>query len=333
MIGRHLGLRRKYADFNTNAYFGYFTKKADVDLPTWDVAATRHLCFPEGWVWFIELASWERASDENLGKMVDHLLDIGSPDESAYPTRFELAEQFDCPLDQWPISIGVVPRTDIDSALDLPLEERFQHYVDKYPVFKKIMDTYELIEQPYEGLPSYISYLDLTQHSDRYAGDGWILLGDAGFFVNPLYSPGMTYGHAMANFAARETVSALESGDVSDQAFAAYDEGARAMFSALVSECEMWYRAFRHMDAFERGFMLRVAFFIGLGHERISQMGGIHAMRRMVPVRPPGPPASRSCTRATRRCCGRLVDAGRRVEATRPTRRKRAGSEGGSSIR
>ena len=48
-------------DFNTNAYFGYFRKRSDVDLPTWDVAATRHLCFPEGWVWFIELASWEKA--------------------------------------------------------------------------------------------------------------------------------------------------------------------------------------------------------------------------------------------------------------------------------
>ena len=315
VIGRHLGLRRKYADFNTNAYFAYFNKRADVDLPTWDVAATRHLCFPEGWVWFIELASWERASDANLRGMIDGLLDIGSPDEGAYPTRFELAEQFDCPLDQWPISIGVVPRSDIDTAADLPLEERFQHYVDKYPVFKRIMDTYELIEQPYEGLPSYISYLDLTQHSDRYAGDGWLLLGDAGFFVNPLYSPGMTYGHSMASFAARETLSALERGDLSEGAFAAYNEGARGMFSALVSECEMWYRSFRHMDAYERGFMLRVAFFIGLAHQRIAQLGGIHAMRRMVPIRPPGPPAEPILHPRYNELLRRLIDAMRDVEA------------------
>ena len=315
VIGRHLGIRRKYAEFNTNAYFAYFTKKADVDLPTWDVAATRHLCFPEGWVWFIELASWDRASDENLTSMVDHLLDIGSPEEGAYPTRFELAEQFDCPLDQWPISIGVVPRTDLDSAADLPLEERFQHYVNRYPVFKRIMDTYELIEQPYEGLPSYISYLDLTQHSDRYAGDGWLLLGDAGFFVNPLYSPGMTYGHSMASFAARETVSALERGDFSAEAFAAYDEGARGMFSALVSECEMWYRAFRHMDAYERGFMLRVAFFIGMGHQRIAQFGGIQAMRRMVPVRPHGPPGEPIMHPRYNELLRRLIEAMREVES------------------
>jgi flavin-dependent dehydrogenase/CRP-like cAMP-binding protein len=314
VIGRHLGLRRKYTDFNTNAYFAYFRKRSDVDLPTWDVAATRHLCFPEGWVWFIELASWEQASDENLAAMIDHLLDVGSHDEGAYPTRFELAEQFDCPLEQFPISIGVVPRTDIDSASDLPLEERFGHYVDRYPVFKRIMDTYELIEQPYEGLPTYISYLDLTQHSDRYAGDGWILLGDAGFFVNPLYSPGMTYGHSMASFAARETANALDRGDLSEEAFAVYNEGARGMFSALVSECEMWYRAFRHVEAYERAFMLRVALFIGMGHQRIAQFGGIHAMRKMVPVRPPGPPAEPVLHPRYTELLRRLIDGMRDLE-------------------
>jgi flavin-dependent dehydrogenase len=315
LIGRHLGIRRKNADFNTNAYFGYFMKKSEVDLPTWDVAATRHLCFREGWIWFIELASWERASDENLQAMVDHLLDIRSPDEDAYPSRYELSESFGAPLDQWPISIGVVPRTDIDTAADLPLEERFQHYVNRYPVFKRIMDTYELIEKPYEGLPTYISYLDLTQYSDRYAGDGWLLLGDAAFFVNPLYSPGMTYGHSMASFAARETVAALERGDVSEQAFAAYDQGARGMFSALVSECEMWYRSFRHMDAYERGLMLRVAFFIGLAHPRIAQLGGIQAMRRMVPIRPPGPPGEPIMHPRYNQLLRQLIDTMRDLEA------------------
>ena len=77
------------------------------------------------------------------------------------------------------------------------------------------MATHELIPS-YEGLPSHIAYTDLVQHSDRYAGDGWLLIGDAAYFVNPLYSPGMTYGHSLASVAARETVSALESGDLSE---------------------------------------------------------------------------------------------------------------------
>jgi len=264
VIGRHLGLRRKNRDFNTNAYWGYFQKKADVGLETWDVPATRHLCFPQGWVWFIELASWERASDDRLQAMIDHLLAVGDPNEGPYPTMFELSHQFDCPVDLWPISIGVVPRTDIDSAADLPVEDRFRHYVDRYPAFKRIMDTYDLIEEPYEGHPSYIAYTEITQDSQRYAGDGWLLLGDAAYFVNPYYSPGLTYGHSLASFAAKETVAALEAGDFSEQAFAKHDEVARRLYKALVSECEVFYRSWRSMEAYERAQLFRVAFHVGL---------------------------------------------------------------------
>ena len=30
--------------------------------------------------------------------------------------------------------------------------------MNRYPAFKRIMDTYEQVEAPYEGSPSYISY-------------------------------------------------------------------------------------------------------------------------------------------------------------------------------
>jgi flavin-dependent dehydrogenase/CRP-like cAMP-binding protein len=314
VIGRHLGIRRKTADFNTNAYWGYFRKKSDPGLPGWDVAATRHLCFPQGWVWFIELASWEQASDESLQAMIDDMLDSGPDGEDGYPTRFELAEKFDAPVEHWPISIGVVPRTDIDSAADLPVEERFDHYVSRYPVFKRIMDGYELIEEPYEGHPSYIAYTEITQHSDRYAGDGWLLIGDAAYFVNPLYSPGLTYGHSLASRAASETVNALERGDFSEEAFAAQDGAARDLYSALVSECEAWYRAFRHVDAYERMLLFRVAFFIGLQHQRILQFGGPSALRQMRPMRPSGPPAEPIMNPRYQEALGRIIEATRALD-------------------
>jgi flavin-dependent dehydrogenase len=315
VIGRHLGIRHKNPEFNTNAYFGYFRKKSDVDLPTWDVAATRHLCFPEAWVWFIELASWEQASDDSLNALVDHLLDIGAADEDSYPTRFELAERFGAPLEQFPVSIGVVPRTDIDTAAELPFEERFQHYVSRYPAFKRIMDTHELIEAPYEGHPPYVAYTDLVQHSERYAGDGWLLIGDAAYFVNPLYSPGMTYGHSLASFAAQETVNALERGDFSEEAFTAFDEGARTLYTALVTECEFFYRSFRHQDAFERAFMMRPAFFMSIQHEFIQRIGGVRAMRRMFPRRPPGPAGEAIVNPRFQQLMRQVVDADRELEA------------------
>jgi flavin-dependent dehydrogenase len=291
VIGRHRAIRHKNRQFNTNAYFGYFRQRADAGIPDWDVPATRHLCFPEGWVWFIELASWQGASEQNLSALIDHLLELRPGDEDAYPTRLELAERFECPLDQWPVSIGVVPRADVDTARELPVHERFGHYVDRYPALRRIMATHELIPEPYPGHPPYLAYTDLVQHSDRYAGDGWLLVGDAAFFVNPLYSPGMTYGHSVASLAARETVSALERGDFSERAFATYDEATRTMCDALVADVEMMYRSFVHPDSFERCLLYRLGSFIGLQHPRILQFGGVSAMQVMRPIRPHGPMA------------------------------------------
>jgi flavin-dependent dehydrogenase len=315
VIGRHLGMRRKNRDFNTNAYFGYFRKKSDVGLPTWDVSATRHLCFPEGWVWFIELASWEHAPDENLQAMIDHLLELPQTETPDYPTRIALAEKFNCELDQWPVSIGVVPRSDIDTASELPLAERFEHYVARYPMFKRVMDTHELIDGFYAGHPPYLAYTDLVQYSDRYAGDGWLLIGDAAYFVNPLYSPGLTYGHSVASFAAAQTVAALERGDFSQQAFAEYDDGARSMFRAVLADVEMLYRAFRHPEAYERCLLYRVIFPMSINYKRFLQFGGIKARGLIVPMRPKGPPGEWVANPRYVQTAESLIDAMREVEA------------------
>lgn len=291
VIPRALGLYRKNPGFSTNAHFAYFRQKADFDVDRFDVTATKHVCFPEGWVWFIDLVSWENASDENLGRMVDHLLDIDADDDAAYPTRFELSKQFDVPCEQFITSIGVVPRVDIDTASDLPVEERFQHYVDRYPGFKRVMDRYELIEEPYPGLPTHFSYRDLVHYSERYAGDGWLAVGDAAFFVNPFLSPGMTYGFAVAGVAAKHAVQALESGDFSYAALAAYDQAAGDTYRALIAENEMFYRCFRDPVSYEKPFLLKGSFSVLTGRfERVLKL--LEGPQRLMPnMRPPNPTA------------------------------------------
>jgi hypothetical protein len=177
------------------------------------------------------------------------------------------------------------------------------------------MDTYELIEEPYDGHPSYIAYTEITQHSDRYAGDGWLLLGDAAYFVNPYYSPGLTYGHSLASFAAKETVAALEHGDFSEQAFAKHDDVARRLYKALVSECEVFYRSWRSVEAYERAQLFRVAFHVGLQYERLLKIGGIRVLPMMRPMRPPPTPVDPVMNPRYNEVLGQLIDAMREVEA------------------
>ena len=259
VVARALKLYTKEIDsFQSNAYFAYFRKRTDADVEGWDVTATRHICIPEGWLWFIELASWEKAPEENLKAMVNHLLDLPDGRDEEYPTRQELAEKFDCPTEQW-ISIGVVPRADTDTAAGLPIEERFQHYVDKYPGLKRIMDNYELVNDAYQGHRSYRGFVKMVHTAQRVSGDGWLAVGDAAYFVNPLFSPGMSAGATVGHVAAQQTVKALDSGDTSAEAFAFYERVAQGVFSALLRENEVYYRSYRHPVSYERVWLMKFA--------------------------------------------------------------------------
>jgi hypothetical protein len=86
------------------------------------------------------------------------------------------------------------------------------------------------------------------------------------------------------------------------------------LFEALVTECEAWYRAFRHMDAYEQMLLFRVAFFIGLQHERILQFGGTQAMRQMRPIRPMGPHAEPITNPRYTQVLRQAIDAMRSLE-------------------
>jgi len=278
VVPRSLGLYTKKLDgLNTNAYYGYFRKRSDpTGIVGWDSASTRHLCFPDGWVWFIELASWEQAPDENLQAMIDHLLDFEGPDES-YLTRRELSERFGCPVEEI-FSIGVVPRSDTDESAKLPVEDRFQYYVDKYPGFKRIMDCYELIEGVYANHRSFKAFMRMSHDSERHTGEGWLAVGDAAFFVNPLWSPGLSYGSGSSFVAAQDTIAALDNGDFSRAAFTNYQAHASAVFKEVFKENEMFYRSWADPVSYERIGMMKFTF------------AGYAALSTMLEMIPPGVP-------------------------------------------
>jgi 1H-pyrrole-2-carbonyl-[peptidyl-carrier protein] chlorinase len=57
---------------------------------------------------------------------------------------------------------------------------------------------------------------------ERYAGDSWLLVGDAARFVDPIFSSGVSVAAESAREAARAIVAALAADDTSAERFAAY---------------------------------------------------------------------------------------------------------------
>ncbi len=85
---------------------------------------------------------------------------------------------------------------------------------------------------------------DLTVEGDysysmaRLAGDGWLLVGDAARFVDPIFSSGVSVALEGARSAAAAIVAGLAAGDVSAAAFADYERRLR-------SGVEVWYEFIR----------------------------------------------------------------------------------------
>src|SRR5574338_272098 len=77
---------------------------------------------------------------------------------------------------------------------------------------------------------------------ERLAGDGWLLVGDAARFVDPLFSSGLSVAAESAREAAGAIRDALARGDCSAAAFAGYERRLRAGLGAWREFIALYYR-------------------------------------------------------------------------------------------
>ena len=271
LLPRRLGLYRRdpqrLGSFNCHAYYAYFRQREDVPLPFWDRPATRHICFEQGWCWFITVVSWEGTPQDSLEAMIDHLLDHPPGPDATYPSRRQLEDRFGA-RSETILSVGFTIREDRDTAAGLSLEARFNHYLDRYPVIRDILDNhYELIEEPY-GRKPYSAFFNIAHDAVAVGGDGWCAVGDAASFSNPLFSPGLNFGTGTAHEAAQDTAHALESRDTSRRAFRAYQHYADRTHGILMAFNDMLYRSFVHPETFERALTM---FFVHSARDVLSR--------------------------------------------------------------
>jgi flavin-dependent dehydrogenase len=265
LLPHHFGLYRKQPEahrtFNYNSYFAYFRVKSDVPVDFWSYPATRHLCFPEGWMWMISLISWRETSDENMDRIIQALIDWPDGPDETYPTREALNAKYGGVTEPI-VSIGLTIRDDRDVS-HLRVDERFQYWVNQYPAMRWVMEHFELIDAPYEGKDrSYSAFMQMLHDVERPAGDGWCAIGDSAMFLNPFFSLGMNYGSGTAYMAARDTADGLAAGNVSQAAFDRYSRYIRAIFDQYANEIDMYYRAFDDEDSYERAIALKLFFAI-----------------------------------------------------------------------
>jgi FADH2 O2-dependent halogenase len=85
---------------------------------------------------------------------------------------------------------------------------------------------------------------------DRVCGDGWLAVGDAARFIDPIFSSGVGIAIHGARLAAQQIGQALGSDDVSREAFLAYEEHLEASAAIWDEFIALFYRllpAFTHV--------------------------------------------------------------------------------------
>jgi flavin-dependent dehydrogenase len=112
------------------------------------------------------------------------------------------------PLHEDRVSVGVVAPFDYLFKRKEGLEQTYLEELDQCPVVKERVSRGKRVA-------GYFATKDYSYRSRQVAGDGWVLIGDAFGFLDPLYSSGVLLALRSGEMAADAIVEGLQRGDVS----------------------------------------------------------------------------------------------------------------------
>jgi FADH2-dependent halogenase len=121
-------------------------------------------------------------------------------------------------------SVGAVIPKAVHAAAGRPTaEESLQHYVDETPAAAELMrESRRVSPARFDADYSYL-------HS-QHAGDRWVIVGDAGGFLDPIFSTGVLLALQSGIEAAEAVGAGLEDGDLSRGRFASYERTLRRRY-------------------------------------------------------------------------------------------------------
>jgi len=124
------------------------------------------------------------------------------------------------PINEEITSVGIVSSREHHVKSGENVEQFFNWTVGMNPTLAEHMsDAKRLREFRMDGNYSY--------HMERLIGDGWITVGDAAFFIDPIFSSGVSDALHSAKFAAEAIIAALAADEVNESSFYDYEQKMR----------------------------------------------------------------------------------------------------------
>ncbi len=123
-------------------------------------------------------------------------------------------------------SVGVVGDTDYLLSGGKSPQQVFAEQVSRCPAVARRIEGAEQVE-PGPGEPRYRVIRDFSYLTRRPAGPGWVLVGDAFGFLDPIYSSGVFLALVSGQWAAEAIIHGLESGNLSAEQLGRWAEPLR----------------------------------------------------------------------------------------------------------
>lgn len=90
-IAKYQGLYEVKAEFNFNAYYGYFSLETMPDVYNFEKSLGRNVQFPDGFLWIFGIVSWAENSEAQMQRVVERLNDLQfSNGDEPLPSRTKL---------------------------------------------------------------------------------------------------------------------------------------------------------------------------------------------------------------------------------------------------
>jgi flavin-dependent dehydrogenase len=135
------------------------------------------------------------------------------------------------PITEEITSMGIVAEKKVFQSEKLSPAEYFAKFVASNPDLSRAMrDAERINEFKMEG--------DYSYKMDTFAGNGFVLIGDAARFVDPIFSSGVSVALYSAKYSAERIKYGFEQNDFSEEALKPYEKKLRA-------GTEIWYEFIR----------------------------------------------------------------------------------------
>ncbi len=139
------------------------------------------------------------------------------------------------PIDDKITSMGIVAEKKVFAEARLDPEAYFKKYVESNPGLSQAMRNARRINE-------YKKEGDYSYSLQRFVGNGYVMIGDAARFVDPIFSSGVSIALYSAKYASEQICKAFETGDFSQAMFDPYEKKVRGGVNIWYEFIRLYYK-------------------------------------------------------------------------------------------